>query len=402
MVEYSEFVRLSRSSDSDERGHAAHLAALAYLNHQGPADEHAALYAALIGFLDDPSVKVRAALAYGLLHSPEAPRPIIMALLQDSPIISRAILQYSPILIDADLLNVIRKGDQAAWLAIAQRRTLSARAATALIERQDDEITLRLVRRADVDIDGSLLISLAQERGKEAVWRGALLSRPDLPAPARLILVRRVTEALRETRIVCGALSPERLSRLLRDESDTALSSIGEAESCRHRAEFVQDLVGSSELNSRILLHAIVTGHVMFFASCIAELADVTRDKVFTLLESGSRAALAALFLRAGLSEELGKVLVRLVLHARTADLADDISARHYVVTALTEELIIEFDGQIPAELEEAFAYLTEQNIALARKAARGVMRAFAETTKIAMTLPPAKEAAAPLELPAA
>jgi hypothetical protein len=139
----------------------------------------------------------------------------------------------------------------------------------------------------------------------------------------------------------------------------------------------------------------------MFFASCVAELAEVSREKVFTLLENGSRAALTALFQRAGLSVELGKMLVRLVLFARTADLADDVAARHYVVTALTEELIADYDGIIPAELEEAFAYLSEQNIALARKAARGVMRAFAETTHLAMALPPA-ETAALLELPAA
>jgi len=401
MVEYSEFVRLSRSSDSDERGHAAHLAALAYLDHDGPADEHAALYAALIGFLDDPSVKVRAALAYGLLHSLEAPRPIIMALLQDSPIISRAILQYSPILIDADLLGAIRIGEPSTWLAIAQRAKLSSRAAAALIDRGDDDIALHLLRRNDLEIEAALLLELARNHGDEAKWRGALLSRADLPAPARLILVQRVAEALRETRIVRGSLAPERLSRLLRDGSDTALSSIGEAEACHRRRDFVQDLVGSSQLNSRILLHAVVTGHVMFFASCVAELADVTREKVFTLLESGSRAALSALFLRAGLPVELGKVLVRLVLHARTADLADDIAARHYVVTALTEELIADHDGFIPPELEEAFAYLSEQNIALARKAARGVMRAFATTTHIAMSLP-APDEAPRLELPAA
>ena len=75
MVVYQDFVALSRSGDSEARGQAAHLAAKAYLMHAGPADEHAALYAALIGFLDDPSVRVRAALAYGLLHAPEAPRP---------------------------------------------------------------------------------------------------------------------------------------------------------------------------------------------------------------------------------------------------------------------------------------------------------------------------------------
>lgn len=33
--------------------------------------------------------------------------------------------------------------------------------------------------------------------------------------------------------------------------------------------------------------------------------------------------------------------------------------------------------GNIPHELEEAFSYLSEQNVTLARKAARGVMPAF-------------------------
>ena len=401
MIEYSEFVRLSRSNDSDERGHAAHLAALAFLDHHGPADEHAALYAALISFLDDPSVKVRAALAYGLLHSLDAPRAIMIALLQDSPIISRAILQYSPILIDADLLGCVRKGEQSMWLAIAQRAALSPRIAAELVAREDEDITLRVLRRGDVAIAQELLVELSRTEGQNAKMRGALLARADLPAPARLILVQRVTEALRETRIVRGALAPDRLARLLRDGSDTALSAIGETEACQQKREFVQDLVGSSQLNSRILLHAVVTGHVMFFASCVAELAEVSREKVFTLLENGSRSALTALFQRAGLPVELGKMLVRLVLFARTADLADDVAARHYVVTALTEELIADYDGTIPGELEEAFAYLSEQNIALARKAARGVMRAFAETTHLAMALPPV-ETAALLELPAA
>src|SRR6185312_13941027 len=111
MVAYHDFVALSQSGDSEARGQAAHLAAQAYLMHAGPADEHAALYAALIGFLDDPSVKVRAALAYGLLHSNEAPRPIMLALLHDSAIIARAVIQYSPVLIDADLIGLIKTLD---------------------------------------------------------------------------------------------------------------------------------------------------------------------------------------------------------------------------------------------------------------------------------------------------
>ena len=59
----------------------------------------------------------------------------------------------------------------------------------------------------------------------------------------------------------------------------------------------------------------------------------------------------------------------------------DDLSARHYIVTAMIEELITEYDGVIPPELEDVFAYLNEQNVLLARRAARGVMPAFSKQT---------------------
>lgn len=378
MVAYQEFVSLSRSSDSEERGSAAHLSALAYLNHTGPADEHAALYAALVGFLDDPSVKVRAALAYGLLHAHEAPRPIILALLHDSAVIARAVLQYSPVLIDADLMGLVRTLDVTMLLSISQRGTLSPRLAAALVARQEPQLTLRLVKRHDVALGDALLGKLAEEFGSQPDMRGALLARPDLPAAARLKLVQNVAEALRGARIVKGALPVDRLERLLRDSTDTALSAIGEREATRPAGGYVCQLVVSDRLTTRVLLHAVVTGHVMFFADCLAELAQTPRSKVFSLLEGGSRPALNALLARCGLGEGVRNLLARLVTHARAIDLADDAGARHYVVTALTEELIAEHEGVIPDELEEAFAYLSEQNIMLARKAARGVMAAFA------------------------
>lgn len=386
MVAYHEFVSLSQSADSEERGSAAHLSALAYLNHFGPADEQAALYAALIGFLDDPSVKVRAALAYGLLHSTEAPRPIMLALLQDSAIIARAVLQYSPVLIDADLIGMIKTLDMSMLVAVSQRAQISPRLAAAIVARGQEAVTLRVLRRRDVALEGGLLSDLAEARGDNAEMRGALLARSDLPAAARLLLVQKAAQALRAARIVKGAVAEDRLSRVLRDSCDTALSAIGESEAVRvNAAAYVSDLIVTDRVSARVLLHAVVTGHVMFFADCLAELAQTPRAKVFALLETGSRAALNALLARCGLGEGIRNLLARLVLHARASDLADDVAARHYVVTALTEELIAEHGGQIPEELEEAFTYLSEQNIALARKAARGVMAAFAADTTAAL-----------------
>ena len=378
MVAYQDFVALCQSSDSDSRGRAAHLAAMAYLGHSGPADEHAALYAALIGFLDDPSVKVRAALAYGLLHASEAPRPILLALLQDSPIISRAVVQYSPALIDADLIGLVGAADPALLYAVTMRERISQRLAEALVARERRAVTVQLLRRPDVPFSPQLLVALALELGsRDAQVRGALLKRDDLPANARLHLVQIVAEALRGARIVKGAVAPRRLERLLRDTTDTAMTAIGELEAAQGRVPYVAGLVAEERISARVMLHAIVNGHVLFLAECLAELAEAPRDKVFTLLEAGSRPALNALLSRCGLKDSVRNMISRLIFHARAADLADDVASRHFVVTALTEELIVEHDGVIPPELEEAFAYLSEQNVALARRAARGVMSAF-------------------------
>ncbi|SMQ66029.1 Uncharacterized conserved protein, DUF2336 family [Devosia lucknowensis] len=399
MIGYNAFSELSQSSDSDARGHAAHLAAMAYLNHDGPADEHAALYAALISFLDDPSVKVRAALAYGLLHSSEAPRPLMLALLRDSAIIARAVLQYSPVLVDVDMLPLARTGDSATLLAIVQRQTLTARMAETLIGRGDKSISLRILRRPGQSIGEAVLLQLATEKGDDAELRGALLALATLPDQARLHLVGLATEALRNCRLVKGSLAPARLERLLRDGADSALSNIGETASIERRDQFVDDLVGSDRMNTRVLLHSVATGRVLFFSACLANLSGSSRDKVLSLLEHGSRAALAALMARCGLNAAVGRLLVRLVLHARSTDLTDDLAARHYVVTALTEELLEEYEGSIPVELEEAFSYLSEQNISLARKAARGVMTAFARSSAAGLSLPRSEPR---LELPAA
>jgi uncharacterized protein (DUF2336 family) len=379
MVAYHDFVALSQSGDSEERGLAAHLAAQAYLAHTGPADEHAALYAALIGFLDDPSVRVRAALAYGLLHALDAPRPILLAMLQDSEVISRAVAQYSPALIDADLIGLVRKTGEVMLTAVALRERISARVADALIARGFRNVILRILPRDDVPVPSTLLATLAAEQGvNDAEIRGALLGRNDLPAAARLVLVEAAVAALKSSRMVAGAVAAPRLERLLRDSMDTALTAIGETEAQDDAKPFAAELVATERLSARVMLHAVVNGHVLFFADCLAALAQSPREKVFTLLETGSRTALNALLARCGLNEAVRNLIARLIFHARAADLADDATARHFVVTALTEELIVEHDGVIPPELEDAFAYLSEQNVVLARRAARGVMSAFA------------------------
>ena len=141
-------------------------------------------------------------------------------------------------------------------------------------------------------------------------------------------------------------------------------------------------------LSTRLMLQSLISGRIRFFAAAMSLLVVLPDTRVISILESGGRASLLALFERAGLKPALSDLLVRLVLHARNADLVDDLAARYFVVTVVIDELVIEHDGEIPASLTDAFAYLNEQNVTLARKAARGVMAGFAEEVDTERRLP--------------
>jgi uncharacterized protein (DUF2336 family) len=378
MISYRDFLDLSNSPDSADRGQAAHLVASALAVHDGPDAEQAALYAAAMGFLDDPSVKVRAALAYGLLHCPQAPRPLMLALLGDLPVIARAVAQYSPVLIDADLVVALGDADALMAQAIAGRAGIGSRLVAKLLRRPELDVLLAILARRDLKPDKQSFALLAERAATDPKLRGALLARADLPAVVRLDLAAQVRSALLSARMVKGAIAPRRLDRLMRNGADAAATTIADAELAKGERSVLDALSEKGALSTRLMLQALITGRIRFFAAAMALLVDLPSARVISILESGGRASLYALFDRAGLSPALSDLFIRLVLHARTADLADDVSARYFVVTVVIDELVIEHDGEIPPSLTDAFAYLNDQNVSLARQAARGVMSGFA------------------------
>ena len=379
MVAYREYAELQNSPHSERRGQAARIAAQAFLTQDTNDAEHAALYASLLSFLDDPSVRVRAALAYELLHSKNAPRPIMFALAQDAPIISRAVVQYSPVLLEADILTLVRSGDTDLRLTIIDREGLTDSLVATLIECGDRAIDRALVVRADAPIKSDDLITLADRWCEDNEIRAALLERDSLPPVARYLLVEKTVAALSGIRIVRGAVEARRLDRLVRDAMDGATTGLAEAEIAEGGQQLVEALVDAGRVSTRLVLHALVTGRVVFFAATVALLSEMAANKVLSILTDGRRAALLALFGRCGFAEDLRGILAKLVVEARDADLAEDIAARHAVVAGLIEEMITEYDGNIPESLRAAFTYLNEQNVSLARHAARGVMANYIE-----------------------
>src|SRR5205807_2620519 len=165
------FLQWVRTAPAGDRADATSALARAYLYSDLSKDDRIAAEGAMLMLLDDPSPLVREALAQALAASADAPPAVIFALAADLPEIAAIVLERSPLLIDADLVD--RVGGSEAWAQapIARRRSLPRPVAAALAEVGSAEACLILIESADADIPAFSLERLIERLGHLAAVR---------------------------------------------------------------------------------------------------------------------------------------------------------------------------------------------------------------------------------------
>ena len=158
-----QFLHWVRTAPAAERSDATTALARAYLYSDLTPDDRAAAEGALIMLLDDPSPLVRIALAKALAFSEFSPPPVILALAADQPEVASWVLEHSPLLVDADLVDAVATGRPPAQAAIANRAGLPSAVSAAIAEVGAAEACLVLIENDTVEtvLNGGLPLSTA-------------------------------------------------------------------------------------------------------------------------------------------------------------------------------------------------------------------------------------------------
>ncbi len=114
-----QFLQWLRNAPPGERADATSALARAYLHSDLSPDDIAAAEGAMIMLLDDPSPLVRRALSEVFASSQTAPPIVIHALAADQPDIAIPLLERSPLLQDADLVDLVATAHPESQAAIA-------------------------------------------------------------------------------------------------------------------------------------------------------------------------------------------------------------------------------------------------------------------------------------------
>src|ERR1700683_1422078 len=143
-----QFISCIGGAPAGGRAEGTRSLARAWLISDLSEEDHAAAEGALLMLLDDASPLVRRAMADVFARSQEAPAAIVQALALAQPSLALPILKYSPLLIDAALVDIAATGDGETQCAIARRVNLPASVCAAIAEVGTAATALELIENA--------------------------------------------------------------------------------------------------------------------------------------------------------------------------------------------------------------------------------------------------------------
>ena len=299
-----QFLQWVRNAPPGERADATSALARAYLHSDLSPDDRAAAEGAMIMLLDDPSPLVRRALAEVFASSQKAPPVIVDALAADQPQIAVPILSRSPLLLEADLIDLIATGHPEAQTAIAGRAMLP-------------RVARRGHRRSRVG--GSLSRAAGKFRRRHRAFlhrphgralrpscrRSArtLLARDDLPMPTRQALLSKLSQTLAGFVTARHWLGSEHAEQAAREACERATVALAAETPYDEIAALVAHLRQSGQLTAGMILRGLLSGNVVLFEEALTELSGMPLDRVTSYIHDKNLSGFLALYRKAGLPD---------------------------------------------------------------------------------------------------
>ena len=366
-----QFLHWMRTAPAAERGDATSALARAYLYSDLSPDDRAAAEGALIMLLDDPSPLVRTELARALAFSEQAPPPVILGLAADQPEVASWVLEHSPLLVDADLVDAVATGGPQAQAAIANRNNLPCAVSAALAEVATAEACLVLIENPSAEIVPFSLDRIVARYGHLAAIREAMLERDDLPAPTRQALVAKLSETLAGFVAAREWLERDRAERVAKEACEKATVTLAAVAPETEIRPLIHHLRESGQLNAGLVLRALLSGNVEMFEEALAELSDLPLARVSALVHDKGITGFRALFERAGLPASTYPAFREAVEAMREGGFAADTGGAMRLKRRMVERVLTRCADESDVDIEPLLTLLRRFAAEAAREEAR-------------------------------
>jgi uncharacterized protein (DUF2336 family) len=254
----------------------------------------------------DSAVRVRAILAEEIKTLTCVPKQLVKTLAQDAEIIvAGPVLEYSPLLSDADLMEVIASGRvDEALVAVARRRPLSAKLSDAVFGTLDIPAVAALLVNPDAKIREKTLDKIIAQAETIDAWHRPLVLRSEISNRAMRRIAAFVGSGLIAQLAARRGLNEgmrAHLNRVLRArlEADEIIEPPAIGDSAEN---VVAEAQKDGRLDDNFIESAAEAGHREIVTLALAALANAPAATVRRMLIAGTAKPITALVWHAGLS----------------------------------------------------------------------------------------------------
>ena len=294
----------------------------------------------------DQVTAVRAIISETLKESVDAPKNIIMDLAKDvEEIVASPILEYSPLLSDNDLLEIMASGIAAGALpAVARRPGLS------------EDISDAVVAQLEVPAISTLLANPSAKIREETLDQ--IMDQAESVEPLHEPLVMRLNLSLRAMRRISGFVASSLVEKLVRrnnlppatekelksivrgriEETREFMASEQGEQSGQARAE---KLFAENKLDEEVISDAVDLKDQEFVVTSLSLLSKYSSKKVNAMLTSRNGKVVTSLCWKAGLPMRLAFKIQTVVAHVSRRDI---VNARNGIEYPFTDK---EMDWQL-------------------------------------------------------
>lgn len=304
------------------------------------ASEHGRLREMTLATLErlaaDELPRVRMIVAEAIKSSPSMPPALIKRLARDAvEAVAAPVLEHSPLLSDADLIEIVGLTRISGVLAaVARRKKLSAPVCDAVVATLDVPAIAILLSNPRADLRAAAIDKICDAAAEAEAWHAPLAARPNLSPRLRQRIASFVAVGLIEQLAACGDVSADERQRLIQS-AELRLAREPQRVRTHNAAARIAEATAKGTLDDSFVAEAADEGDQACVAQALAQLSGARLEIVEKILASGSPKAAIALVWRAGLPM---RVAVKVQTHVQKLKPGVLMPARAGVGFPMTED----------------------------------------------------------------
>lgn len=285
----------------------------------------------------DELPKVRAIIAEETKHLDYLPKDVVDRLARDAEeTVSAPILEFSPLLNDSELIQIIAGGIKGGALeAVARRNKLAQPVAGAVADTGEESAILALLKNYTADIGEKTMEAIGSVAKNVEALHEPMVDRSNLSVSTIRRIASFVNASLVERLIKKHNLGPD-VEQELRYRSRQRIDSgdIPDVEGGRLPAdERAEKMYKKGQLTEKVVQKAIEDGDIALVPHALRHLAELRIENVKAMLASDNGKAVASVVWKAGFSMETAMMVQRRVARVQPKNMVYETDEGRYPLT---------------------------------------------------------------------